>query len=344
LKKALILFSTYILLAGGLLAQIGGRQNLDFINASQFAKNTALGGENVSLRSGDNNHFWRNPASLDTNVHNVASFNYNPYYAGIANLSASYTNHHAPTGIWAVGINYWGYGEMDRKDPSGNDLGGFNANDYVINVGYARRFGVFSYGSNLKFAHSNIAGFGASALLIDFGGQFIHPRHDLVFGMVFKNIGVALSNYNSETNLVMPFDVQLGASFKPQHMPLRFSTTIHRLYQYDIAYNDPARNTNVSSDGIETIEETSAFDKVMRHFVFGTEFIMLDGFNLRFGYNFLRRAEMNIEERKGLVGFSFGFMVRVKSLELAFSRSIDHISGGTNSFSLIMDINKLRKI
>ena len=324
-------------------AQIGGTQSLDFVNSPMSAVNFALGGANVSLRSVDNNHFWQNPASSDTLFDNVVSYNYNPYYADIRNHVVSYTKSINEIGNFAFGISYFNYGQLQETDPSGNVLGEFRANDYVINLGYSKRFQNFSYGTNLKLANSSIASYNTTALLVDLGGQFIHPREDFVVGMVFRNMGFAFSKYTDQSEFNLPFDVRIGSSFKPKHMPLRFSATLHSLYQYDISYNDPNLFNGFDENGQPIQDELNDIDKISRHFIIGTEFLLVKGFNIQAGYNFMRRAEMQIEERKAMVGFSFGLLLKVKSLQFALARSVDHISGATTKFTLSSNLSFITK-
>ncbi|MEQ8359121.1 MAG: type IX secretion system protein PorQ [Cytophagales bacterium] len=324
-------------------AQIGGSQSLDFTNTAVNAGVFAIGGVDVSHRDLDNNHFWQNPASLDTGFNNFISYNYNANYADIQNHTLSYTKSKEKLGNFAFGISFWNYGEMQETDENGNEIGEFRASDLILNIGYGRRFDNFSYGLNLKIANSSIASFNSTALLFDLGGQFIHPKEDFVIGMVFRNIGMPLSKYTSDTEFVLPFDLRIGSSYKPKHMPLRFSATLHRLYRYDIVYDDPNLFTGFDENGEPIREEPGTLDKLTRHLIIGTELLITKGFNIQAGYNFMRRAELQIVERKALVGFSFGMLLKVKSVQFALARSVDHISGATTKLTLTSDLNFITK-
>ncbi len=341
--KHLSFLIPFITLSSFTFAQIGGSQSFEFLNTASNATIFALGGENVSLRNNDNNHFWQNPASLDSGFDNFVSYNYNPYYADIKNHVLSYTFRKKSLGNFGVGVSYFNYGNMKETDPTGAVLGEFRSADYVINLSYARRFENFSYGSSLKFANSSIASYNASAILIDLGGQFIHPREDFTIGMVFRNIGFPLRKYTEESNFRVPFDVRLGASFKPEYMPVRFSTTIQRLYRYDILYDDPNTITGFDENGDPIRDEPSEFEKISQHFIFGTELLLAKGFSIQTAYNFMRRTEMQIEDRKGMVGFSFGMLLKIKSVQFALARSVDHISGATTKFTLTTDLDFFTK-
>ena len=135
----------------------------------------------------------------------------------------------------------------------------------------------------------------------------------------------------------MPLDIQLGVSFKPERMPLRLSITAHQLQNFDIAFDDPSDDGKVDALGNPLDEEISFADKLARHFTLGGEFVFSKNLNLRVGYNFLKRRELALESRQALVGFSFGFMVRIKKFEFAFSRNTQFVGGGVSAFTLTLN-------
>ena len=56
------------------------------------------------------------------------------------------------------------------------------------------------------------------------------------FNGVFYWIGLAVLFNNSNT--ILPFDIQIGSSIKPEYMPLRFSFTVFNIYGGDnLNYN-----------------------------------------------------------------------------------------------------------
>lgn len=86
---------------------------------------------------------------------------------------------------------------------------------------------------------SSVAGFRSNALLFDLGGTFVHPEKDLTIGLAIKNVGFVLSEYSGTSDTQLPFDVQAGITFKPKHMPLRFSITAYNLAYHGKAFDDP---------------------------------------------------------------------------------------------------------
>ena len=180
---------------------------------------------------------------------------------------------------------------------------------------------------------SALAGYNASALLLDLGGIFRHPEEDLTFGLTFRNIGVLLSDFSETSESELPFDVQLGMTYKPRHMPFRFSLT-----GYNLGLAGES-SFNPTGTGEGEPQEATGFDKVMRHIALGMEILVHRNFNLRAGYNHLIRKELRLAETSGGAGLSFGFLLRIKKFELSYSRSIYHTGGGYDYFTLVSDLN-----
>ncbi len=332
-----------IFLSFDLVAQIGGRTTFDFLNFNANARVAALGGENVSSSDWDPNMFLTNPANINAEQFQKVSVNYLPFQADIKKGDFSYVMPFRNFKGMGLGVQYINYGTFQERDDAGNDIGTFTANEYALTGGVAHQQGNISLGANLKLIGSHIQGYSAFAIATDIGANFKHPDNGFQAGLVFKNVGFMLKNYAENQQKTTPFDLQLGWSYKLDHMPLRFSMTAYNLHRWDIQYLDPTRDVSFDSEGEEVPNQKSFGQKLMRHFVFGGEFMLMEGFHLRAGYNFMRRQELKVEERRALAGFSFGGMIRLGWLEFSYSKVNYHISTGTNVITLTLDTSKLLK-
>ena len=324
-------------------AQVGGKTAFDFMRLNTGARIVALGGENVSTSDGDPYSFLMNPAAIDSNQHKKLSVNYLPFNAGIKKGDIAYVMPSKKLKGIGVGVQYINYGTFTERDASGNELGEFSANEYALVSSAAHQQNNIALGASVKFAGSHIGGNSAFGIMADLGVMFKHPTKDFDLGLVFKNVGGMLKTHAEDQSLSTPLDIQLGWSYKLEHMPLRFSMTAHHLQKWDVQYLDPTRDFSLDDQGDKIADEKNFGQKLFRHFVFGGEFMLMEGFHLRAGYNFLRRQELKIDERRGTTGFSFGTMVRFGWLEFNYARTVYHISGGSNVISLTMDTNKLLK-
>ena len=221
-------------------------------------------------------------------------------------------------------------------------MGKFSANDVAITFSHARRQGNIIFGGNLKFVNSVIENYVASAILLDFGGVFKHPKNDLAYGIAVKNLGIRLKAFTPNDNPDLPLDVQMGVSFKPNYMPVRFSFTAHHLYKYDISYLDKSIvKKDLSGNIIEN--KGNSIDNLGRHFVVGAELLLSKNFNVLFGYNHLRNKELSQQNVGGFSGFSVGFLFKTKFIDLAYSYSGYNTAGNLNSFGLVCDLGKIIK-
>lgn len=317
------------------MAQIGGQKTYEFLNIPVNPQLVGLGGVNVSLANEDINSAFSNPALNGDSLSGMASFSYLDYFADVSVVSTIYQHDFGKYGSWFMGVTHIGYGEIDSFDPTGAPLGTVDASETLVTLGRSHRIGAFNMGASLKFINSGIAGYTSNALALDLGGVFIHPKRQLSIGLVFKNIGIILSEYTEQSESELPFDLQTGITFKPKFMPFRFSLTGYNLSQGDISY--------FNSNDIDGPEEEGSFDNIFRHVNIGAELLLSKNLNLRFGYNHLVRQELRLEETAGGAGFSYGLMFRIKAFEFAYSRGGYHAAGGSNSFSVVANTNSFLK-
>jgi hypothetical protein len=81
-------------------------------------------------------------------------------------------------------------------------------------------------------------------------------------------------------------------------------------------------------------------DNFMRHLIFGIEFIPTKNFYVNLGYNYKRRQEMKIEDKVGMVGFSFGFGLKINRFRISYGRASYHVAGASNHFSVTTNLSE----
>ncbi len=321
----------WLLLVGLLIMSLGlksqDRGIFRFMDIPAHARLTGMGGYLVSLPGEDVNLVTSNPALATDTLNGQASFSYLSYFAGSNKLMMAYQGEVNGSGPWFIAAERIGYGEFSGYDPTGIYTGEESAFESMVMVGRSHQLANFSMGASLKFVSSSIAGFTANALMLDLGGVFIHPTSDLRAGLVIRNLGFLLNDYEDGVNSEMPFDVRAGVTFKPEFMPFRFSFTAYRLS----TWNDTPTGE----------EEIGTADELFRHLTIGAELLLSQHVNIRMGYTHLIRQELRLEEASGLAGFSFGIMFRVKAFELAYSRGGYHAAGGSHNFTIVADMNRL---
>lgn len=311
------------------LAQSGGQKSFEFLNIPAHARLAALGGVNVSLTDQDINFMFSNPSLAGDTLAGYASAGYTFYVADIGQSTFSYSHKFRKIGTLFFGVQHMGYGEIDGYDPSGFPTGSFKSSETALVIGKSHQIANFRIGANLKTVFSTIAGFRSSALMMDLGGTFIHPSKDLKAGLVIKNFGVVLSEYSETSDTELPFDVQAGVSFKPEHMPLRFSLTAYNIVNTS-AYDNPQDDE----------DNVGSFNKVMQHVNLGTEILLHRNVHVLFGYNALKQQELKTQNTGGN-GFTAGAALKIKSFDIVVSRSSFSTGNAAWAFTLAADMNRI---
>jgi len=340
MRKAAI-FVFIFLLSLGSFAQKGGEATYSFLGLTNSARVAALGGEAVSLMDDDINLVFHNPALLSAGMHNHLNLNYVNYFAGVNFGYAAYAFHREGTGNFAAGMHYVDYGTFDRTNELGESQGTFRASEYALNLVYSRAIldTFITVGVNMKPIFSSFESYSSLGLAFDLGLTYHNPRTLTTFGFVSKNMGFQITSYAGNREK-LPFELQAGITQGLAHAPFRFSIIYQNLERWDLTY-DTGESDGFTSIGEDV--ERGGFDifgdKLMRHLVFGVEFLLGESFHFDLGYNYKRRQEMKLTARPGMVGFSWGFGFRISKFHIAYGRSSYHLAGGTNHFSLTTNLS-----
>ena len=340
--RGAIISASLVLLFQVAMAQKGGESTYSFLGLANAARVAALGGEVVSLQDDDINLVFHNPALLSPGMHNNLNLNYVNYFAGVNYGYASYAYSVEGIGNFAAGMHYVNYGIFDRTDELGQSMGTFRASEYALNLFYSRSFlgDKLTAGVNLKPIFSALEQYTSLGIAMDIGAIYNNPKSLTTLGLVVKNMGTQITSYTGRRES-LPFEIQAGITQGLAHAPFRFTITFQNLERWDLTYvlSDENEALFVGNDA-----EQSGFDmfgdKLMRHLVFGTEFLLGENFHIDLGYNYKRRQEMKVNARPGLVGFSMGFGFRVSKFHIAFGRASYHLAGGTSHFSLTTNLSE----
>ncbi|HTF80825.1 MAG TPA: type IX secretion system protein PorQ [Cytophagales bacterium] len=335
-----VYFSLLLTSCGIFAQQPGGRSTFAFLNVPINARVAGLGGELVSQYGDDPNTVRYNPAAANSQMHQTLGLNYMKYYGDIYVANSSFVYGKDSLGIvWAGNLSYLEYGKMDRYDDGGNPTGTFSAREYAAVASAAKRINYFSLGVNLGLAGSNLGGYNAHGVFMDLGGMYVPTNKGYTIGLLIKNIGFNFNNYTKKNFESMPIDIQTGVTIKPQHMPLRFNITLHKLYRYNVSYYDPVSKIYIDQQGDVNNRKPGFLDKTIRHVNIGVEAILGKGFNLRAGYSFMRRQDLRFQAgSSGWAGFSAGAMIRIKRLSFEYTQIFHHAAGSKGIITLNIKI------
>lgn len=337
MKKLTLLIGLLVSLGAG--AQIGGNGVYQVLNVAPSARIAALGGNLITAYDRDVNIGFQNPAMLNPMMDKQIALNYLNYFADINQGYFAYGKHFDSIGTFAAGVQYLNYGRFTATDIAGNITGEFGASDMVFQVGYGNKIGKWAYGSNLKLVYSQLETYKSFGVALDFAGAYVSSDTLTTATLVVRNVGGQLKSYVPGNPEHLPFEIQLGFSKKLRHAPFRFSVIAHNLQKPDISYINPnAKGLKIDFATQKPEEQkVSTGDKVMRHFIFGVEAVFSKNFNVRFGYNHQRRMEMTLPDNRGFTGFSWGFSLKLLTMNVSYGNAGFFPKRGSHVFSFLID-------
>ena len=329
-----------------LWGQIGGRHIYDFLNLSPSARLASIGGVNVSTFDDDINFGYQNPALVNDSMHQRLGLSFVNYLSDISYGYAGYSHTFDKLGSFHTAIHYVDYGTFKEADEFGNITGEFSAGDVAWIVGLSRSYKRFRYGANLKWIYSTLAsGYNSMGVSVDLGGAYVSKTKLFSAGLVVKNLGTQLTTYvPGAEREPLPFEIVAGFSNKLKYMPLRFSLTFVQLEHPNLISEDPNAVPETDFNG-NVIEKNQTLDRIVRHVVFGGEFLLGRALRLRGGYNHLRRQELRSDNRGGLTGFSLGVGLRIHrfAFDYGYAAYGLHSAFNTHHFSLLLNLGKRKK-
>jgi hypothetical protein len=339
-------FTYFLLLFPVLLqAQTGGTGVFEFLNLSNSARVSALGGKNISINDNDLSMVFYNPALLKESMSDKLVINYVPYFSDINFGYAGYAKTFKKIGVLAFGIQYINYGKFIAADESGIISGEFSAADYSLNIMWSKKItDKITGGITFIPIYSHLESYTSVGIAFNAGINYL-AESGLSASFLIKNAGTQLKPYYEGNFEKLPFDIQAGITKKLEHAPFSVNVTAHHLNMWNLDYSIPDSQTYIFNTDIDTskFDFVGILDNSFRHIILGVEFVPFENFYAAISYNHQRHQELKIIDKSGATGISWGFGVKLKKWGISFSRSTYHLAGGSNNFSFYLNLKELRK-
>ena len=312
----------------------GGRQIFQFMTLSPSARITALGAQ-IAVKDEDLSFAAVNPAALNPAMDGRLTFQHNFFLTDVQHGYVAYARELPKLGFTMhAGLQYMNYGDIKRADEYGNIIGKVQASETAFTIGGARPLtDRISLGLNVRLGLSTLDIYKASALAADAGLMYADTSRRLTVAVVVRNAGAQLSSYN-DIKEDLPFDLQIGISKRLKYLPFRFSVIAHHLHQWDIRYNDPNLKEDdilqIGGSGSSDTGGNNGVDNFFRHLIFNGEFLLgrNEAFQIRFGYNHLRKKELSVRNYRSMAGFSGGVGIKINRFRIDAGYAAYHLAGG----------------
>ncbi|MFT6814435.1 MAG: hypothetical protein ACJAZ3_000323 [Sphingobacteriales bacterium] len=340
LKRLFIFIALFSFIANS-SAQIGGTGSYKFLDLPPSARVAALGGHFITIKDDDLGMAYQNPALLNKRMENAVTVNAVTLPAGIKYGYFSHARNINKIGLLNFGLQYVNYGSFEETTETGQLTGEtFNASDLALTIGYSKKYlKKFSYGGNVKVLNSSYEQYNSWVLVADIGGSYSDSASGFSAASVIKNVGFPLNTFRGGSVEFPIADFQASVSQKLKYAPFRFSLTYRHIEQFDIIFIDPNERAEIDfATGEEIDNSPSLTDKIGQHLVLGSEILFSENFHIRVGYNHQRRTELQVSEKAGATGFSFGFGMKVKRFNINYANARYHLAGASNHFSIAFNL------
>lgn len=326
-------------------AQIGGSSSYNFLELPVSARAAALGGTFVGVNDGDLGLAATNPSFLDTTVNNHVVMSYTPMFAGINYGYVVYAHSFANIGTFDLGVKDIDYGTFTQADDAGNITGTFTAGEYLFNLGYGRSLqdSLFSIGVNAKVVYSSLDQYYSVGALADIGVSYVSPSKCFFLGAIIQNVGSQLKDYIPGNSEALPWDADLGASYKFKHAPFRINVVATHLQTWTLTYTDPTDTQTVNQLTGQPIAKSGSgtfFNNLGRHLIGSFELLLGKNFALRYGYNYEMRQELALTSAPGLAGMSGGFEMKIYKFHISYALTKYSVGAAANTFTFIFDTSE----
>ncbi len=333
-----------MLLTISCFAQEGGNNTYEFLNLTPSARAGALGGNAIATVVDDVSLIWQNPALVSAGMNNQLQLSFTDYFDDITFGQIAFSHHYKNLGSTAATFHFINYGSFNRTDEASNDLGKFSAGEYALSLSYSKPLSnLFTIGTSLKGIYSNLDSYSSIGILADIAGIYVSKDKSFCTALVIKNAGRQITTYTNSGKEKLPFEMQAGITKKLPKAPFRLGLIYQNLEKFDITYEDPSTPEIDPLTGEVNDKSISFGKKLVRHFIFNTEILFSNSFNLRLGYNFKRRAEMTIENKRGLVGLTAGFGIKISKFRIDYARAVYYIKGASNQFTIGFKLADFKK-
>ena len=329
------------LVAFQLLAEDGPTTTAyNFLNVPSSSHVYGLGGHNLTIIDDDINLVEQNPALLGPEYDHQVGINYMKYIGETNFAGLRYGQGVSEHGAFAVGVQYFGYGNIQGAAIDGTMTGTFSASDIAFNLTYSHDISSrFRGGITLKYLYSKYEDYSAGAVAADLGVNYYDPDHEFSASLVAKNLGGQVKKFN-EYKDNLPWDVQVGISKMLGHAPIRLHVTAYELTRWNSPYYK-IEDINNPNSGL--IKKDSFGSNLLRHLVFAADVLPSDNIYLGIGYNYRTRSDMATYKRDFMSGLSVGGGLKVRAFGFGAAFARPHTGASTFMFNLTTSIGELLK-
>jgi len=346
-----------------------------FMLISSDARASGLGDMGVATAPDAFSQFWNPSKYIKLDSKMGFAFSYTPYLSQLVNdikiINGTYYRKLNDRSAFGVSIKYFGLGDIDLTDITGNYTGTVSPNEFYVDGSYALKLSEsFSMGvamrfilSDLKLGTGNDDATAAKSFAVDINGYYQSREIDFTdfqgryrFGFNIQNLGPKIKYYKSDEGDFIPTNLKLGAGFDfimDEYNTIGLTLETNKL----LVPTPPIRDANGNiikgkDDNVNWMtgifqsfsDAPGGFEEELKEFQWsaGAEYTYLDAFSLRSGYF----HESDIKGRRKFLTVGAGFKYNYLVLDLSYLFSVGKLRSpldNTMRFSLTFNIDEFAK-
>lgn len=302
----------------------------NFLNVPSSTLAYGLGGVNISAIEDDINSIDQNPGLLGPEIDMQLGINYMRYVGDSNFAGIKFGRKAGDHGAWALGVQYFGYGNIKGADINGILTGDFSPKDIAISATYAHDIsGNWRGGITLKYLHSSYSSYSAMALATDLGVNYYDADNNFSFSAVVANLGGQVKRFNEKYDR-LPIDLRLGVTKSFGSLPINWSVTLWNLTKWHLPFYNNGDGSETSKSELKDTFVSNLF----RHLIFAADFVPSDKFHIGIGYNYKTRTDMSTYKRSFLSGFSLCGGLNVRNFGVGLALAQPHTGATTIMLNL----------
>jgi len=346
-----------------------------FMLISSDARGSGMGDMGVATPADAFSQFWNPSKYVRIDSKMGFAFSYTPYLSQLVNdikiVNGTYYNKLNDRSAFGVSIKYFGLGDIDLTDFTGNYTGTVSPNEFYIDGSYALKLSkTFSMGvamrfilSDLKLGTGNADATAAKSFAVDISGYYESDPIDFTdfqgryrLGFNVQNLGPKIKYYRSDEGDFLPTNLKLGAGFDflmDEYNTVGLTFETNKL----LVPTPPIRDVNGNivagkDDNVNWMtgifqsfgDAPGGFSEELKEFQWslGAEYTYLDAFSLRSGYF----HESEIKGRRKYFTVGAGFKYNYMVIDLSYLFSLGKLRSpldNTMRFSLTFNIDAFAK-
>ena len=198
--KKVIIFILVLFFVQSLFAQHSdaGTKAFQFFKIPIGPRGAAMANAYHGLANDELAPFW-NPAGLPQVKNKKLGITYLNYFVGFNGGAVSYVLPLSDKSTIAIFSKFCGANDFIRTDENGNENGEFGAYDVLLGLSYAKVLSEILYwGFNIKFISESIDEYSSQAVACDIAIFHHTTNPKLKLGIVVKNLGKQISQFDVE--------------------------------------------------------------------------------------------------------------------------------------------------